>query len=124
MNSPGQQSRPGTGSQAAEAFDGANQILPVFAVYGVVRWDLRTLEVAPAAREDAELGRQLQMLTYAPAGADVVVQVAAGQFVPSWPVKFLRAEGGHLGSVTVESSDPATVRRWVLALRGEVVDSW
>ena len=70
------------------------------------------------------MARQVQMLVYAPHGADVVVQVAAGQFVPSLAVAYLRSEGSHLGSVTVESSDPATVRQWVRALRGEEPTSW
>jgi hypothetical protein len=88
-----------------------------------VRLDLRTREAAPPS-DDAAMARQVQMLAYAPPGADVFVHVAAGQFVPSSSVAFLRAEGGHLGSVTVESSDPPTVRRWVLALRGEESVSW
>lgn len=123
MSSPGQQSRPSWRTQAAGNALEDTTNLPGFEVYGVVRLDLRTRESAPAP-DDAALGRQVQMLAYAPPGADVVVQVAAGQFVPSMAVAFLRAEGGHLGSVTVESSDPPTVRRWVLALRGEEPISW
>ena len=124
MTSPNrQQSRPGSGSRAAEAFAGANEILQGFEVRGVVRVDLRVREAAPVS-DDLVLARQVQMLAYGPPGADVVVQVAAGQYVPTWAVSYLRAEGGHLGSVTVESSEPATVRRWVLALRGEEAVSW
>lgn len=117
------ESRPGIHPQAAEAFAGANQILAEFEVRGVVRLDLRAREVGPVA-DDSLMARQVQMLVYAPHGADVVVQVAAGQFVPSLAVAYLRSEGSHLGSVTVESSDPATVRQWVRALRGEEPTSW
>ena len=82
--------------------------LPGFEVHGVVRVDLRAREAGPVT-DDALIARQLQMLAFAPPGADVVVQVAAGQFVPSLAVAYLRSEGGHLSSVTVESSDPPTV---------------
>lgn len=85
--------------------------------------DLRARAAAPVT-DDALLARQVQTLAFAPPGADVVVQVADGQFVPSLAVAYLRSEGSHLGSVTVESSDPPTVRRWVLALRGEEPTSW
>lgn len=123
MSSPGQQSRPSWRTQAAGSALEDNSSLPGFDVRGVVRLDLRAREATPVA-DDALIGRQVQMLAFAPSGADVVVQVAAGQFVPSLAVAYLRSEGSHLGSVTVESADPPTVRRWVLALRGEEPTSW
>jgi hypothetical protein len=110
-------------AEAPKSSTAANEILPGFTVRGLVRLDLRG-RASALAFDDAVLIRQVQMLAYAPPGADVVVQVAAGQFVPSLAVSFLRAEGRHLGSVTVESSDPPTVRRWVLALRGEEAITW
>ncbi len=122
MSSPGQQGRPAGNRTAGSALaDSTN--LPGFEVRGIVRLDLRTREAAPLA-DDAALAREVQGLAYGPGGAAVVVQVAAGQHVPGLAVAYLRAEGKHLGSITVESSDPATVRRWVLALRGEAVISW
>lgn len=81
------------------------------AVYGRVRVDLRRAD-------DHDLQRAIQDLADMPAGVDIVLEVAPGALVPPFGVQYLRDEGSP-GSVTVESGDPATVRRWVLALRGQ-----
>jgi len=128
MMLPEQRNRPAGDRAVPEAFRGAEgslrDVVGPWPVRGVVRADLRSVESTTPVEGDAVLARRVQMLAFAPMGADVVVQVAAGQFVPSLAVGYLRAEGHHLGSVTVECSDPATVRRWVLALRGEDAISW
>lgn len=121
------QSRPGLDPQRARitgrgAGSSAARQRPRFTVRGIVRVDLRADDPLPC--EDPTLSRRVQFLACSPAGADVVLHVAAGQHVPSLAAAYLRAEGGHLGSVTVESSDPQTVRQWVDALRGHEPRPW
>lgn len=85
--------------------------MPGLVVTGLVRVDLRRLSGHGFARA-------VQDVSLAPAGAEVVVHVRRGQTPPRSPLAYLHANGGHLGGVRVESDDPATVARWVHALRG------
>lgn len=67
----------------------------------------------------AETTRALKDLTFAPAGCEIVLEVARGQMCAGEGISYLREHGLHLGRVTVECEDAETVRRWVAALRGE-----
>lgn len=69
--------------------------------------------------EDHRVTRLIHEAADAPADADVTLIVAAGQWPPPWALDHLRHNGRHLRSVTVQSSDSATIRRWVGILRGE-----
>jgi len=82
---------------------------------GTVRVDLRkfTREAWNFSR-DHEYDRAVTDLTYAPAGAAVVLVVSPRAYLPT---AYLREHGQHLGSITVECSDPDTIARWVDALR-------
>lgn len=65
-----------------------------------------------------EAFRALQRLTEAPAGAAVSIIVSPGS-LPNVPgLQYLRTHGRHLGSVEIQSSDPATVHEWHQALTG------
>lgn len=85
---------------------------PELRVTGTVSIDLRT-------DDDYTLMRRMQSAADAPPGSVVEFGVEPR----SWPdpvgVEYLRANGDHLRRIEVRCSDPFTVRRWVLALRGE-----
>lgn len=104
-----------------EASSGSTPILPPLVTLGRVRLNLGATQTGDRwhdwARETTEeVTRMIRTLTLAPAGCEVVLQVAPGQ-IPEG-IAHLRDQGQHLGPITVECSDPETVRRWVLALRG------
>lgn len=67
----------------------------------------------------AEITMLLKNLTFAPAGCEVVLEVARGQYSAGEGISYLREHGLHLGRITVECDDAETVRRWVATLRGE-----
>lgn len=94
-------------------------MVPPFRALGRVRLDLSTPPSQTFRWEDErEVVSKIKGLECAPTGADVVLSVAPRQLWPGEGISFLREQCQHLGSVTVESSDPTTVRSWVLALRG------
>lgn len=70
-------------------------------------------------RDDHKIDRLIQQAAHAPAGADVVFSIGPRQLTPYWSIAYLREHGAHLGAVTVQCSDPDTIRLWVAALRGE-----
>ena len=111
-----QQSRPATTPDGSRRV-AENTIVQPFEVHGILHVDL--------SRSDAhEMGRQLQMLAYGPRGSDVVIHVAPRQMPTSLGVAYLRQEGRGLRSVTVDCSDPDTIRGWVRALRGMEETPW
>ncbi len=71
---------------------------------------------------DRRIARLIEGAEFAPAGADVVLVVAARQH-PSLALDYLRANGSHLGSITVEAPDGETVGRWIRGLRDGVAVS-
>lgn len=85
-------------------------------VDGLVWLDAR-LDDGADGRQSHQVDRIVQRACDAPAGSHVVLCVAAGQW-PSPGLQYVRAQGRHLGRVTVACPDPETVRRWVHALRG------
>ena len=95
-----------------------NPILPPLQATGRVRLDLDTHR-ANGFEVDREVVRKLKSLSFAPAGAEVVLAVRPAQLWPGEGIAYVRDCCRHLGTVTVECSDPETVREWVLALRGE-----
>lgn len=66
--------------------------------------------------ENDRIGRALQAICSAPAGADVVVIVAPRQFVP-YESEYVREFGRHIGRLTIECSDPETITNWTTCLR-------
>ena len=85
---------------------------------GTVRVDLRKYTRDPwSFSRDHEYDRAVTDLTYVPAGAAVVVVVSPRAYLPAGGVAYLREHGQHLGSITVECSDPDTIAHWVEALR-------
>lgn len=101
----------------------SSPIVPPLRAAGRVRLDLRRINPDTSTystfEAEQEISRILQEVAYAPAGAEVVLEVAKGQLVSISGVARLREMGQHLGPIVVESSDPATVQRWVSAFRGE-----
>lgn len=65
------------------------------------------------------LWRTVQSVVDGPQGADVVVVVDDSPWLAADGIEYVRANGTHLGSITVEGADPDVVRRWVSALRRE-----
>ena len=63
------------------------------------------------------VARRMKNAAEAPRGAEVTFLVGPGQQPPVSATHYVREYGRSLGSVTVSCSDPATVRRWVDALR-------
>jgi hypothetical protein len=64
--------------------------------------------------------RNIQWAAHSPAGTDVVLVVKPRQQAPWAALAYLIEHGQHLASVTVQSSDPATIADWVRELRAEV----
>lgn len=85
-------------------------------INGTVRLDLASLDSA-GDWSNNKVERLMQEATYAPAGADIIFVVRRGQFAPPGGMAWLRDEGQHLGSITVECADPDTITRWVAQLR-------
>lgn len=85
-------------------------------VAGTVTVDLAALDPDGWTNPHA-VDRPIQEVTYAPPGADVVFIVRRGQHPPLHGIAWLKEHGQHLGSVTVQSADPDTIRRWIDALR-------
>ncbi|MFX0539554.1 hypothetical protein ACQBAT_07765 [Ornithinimicrobium sp. Y1847] len=87
-------------------------------VNGTVRLDLTAGD--PRNWTDTHaIERLIQEATYAPPGADIIFVVRRGQLAPLHGIAWLREHGQHLGSVTVECTDPDTITRWVAQLRPE-----
>ena len=93
-------------------------IVPRLQANGRVRLDLGTNR-ANGFEAEYQVVRKLKSLSFAPAGAEVVLAVLPAQLWPGEGIAYVRDCCRHLGTVTVECSDPETVREWVLALRGE-----
>lgn len=88
-------------------------------INGTVRLDLAALDDGRMFSNTHAVERLIQEAAYAPVGADVVLVVKKRQYAPAQALDFLRREGQHLGSVTVECTDPDTITRWVAQLRPE-----
>lgn len=86
-------------------------------ITGTVRLDLASLDVGSTFGDTHAVERLIQEAAYAPPGADIVFVVKRRQYAPQWALDYLRSEGQHLGSITVECSDPDTITRWVAQLR-------
>lgn len=78
---------------------------------GTVRVDLQI-------DDEHLIDRRIREAADAPAGADVILLVRSRQFPPPWSIRELCREGRHLGSITVQCSDPATISTWVRLMRG------
>lgn len=87
-------------------------------INGTVRLDLAAVD-GSGWTDTHKVERAMQEATYAPAGANVILVVRRGQYPPIHGVAWLRDNGHHLGSVTVECDDPDTIARWVAQLRPE-----
>lgn len=117
--------RPQAGNpRATEAFRGATQSLPSMSVNGRIRLKLWRCNPDESTRYfDREDISALKRLTFAPAGAEVIIEVDPGQVLPNEGIQYVRERGGHLGPIYIECDDPQTVQTWVRAFRGEG-DQW
>lgn len=86
-------------------------------INGAVRLDLAAHDDGRLFGETHTVERLIQEAVYAPPGADIVLVVRRGQIPPFHGINYLRDHGQHLGSVTVECTDPDTISRWVAQLR-------
>lgn len=112
------ESRPGVNRTADISSDVA--ILartPGLHVEGAIVVDLRGGK--SDSNRDHLVGRRIQRLTEAPAGAEVTLWVSPREVPPIWPLAYLREAGQHLSKVIICCECPTTVKAWTLALRGE-----
>lgn len=82
------------------------------------RIDGRLLVDLRGIHDDHLLWRKVQSVVDGPRGADVVLLVEASPGSVDG-IDFVRANGTHLASITVEGADPDIVRKWVAALRSD-----
>lgn len=89
-------------------------------ISGSVLIDLRFSDEHESKTDfDHAVTRLIQSGSLAPMGADVVLVVDPRAWPSYLGVGYLREHGQHLGSITVQCSDPDTIKVWCAALRGE-----
>ena len=87
-------------------------------IQGVVVINLTRLRLSGRDAVSTANAAMWSVLSETPAGADLRLIVPAWDWWSPFAADALLGElGEDLGTITVESSDPMTVREWVLALR-------
>jgi hypothetical protein len=88
-------------------------------VSGVVVIDLTKIRLDSSDAASTAKGAIWHALADAPPGADVRLIVPRWDWWAQFAVPTVMEFGAHIATITVESTDPATVGQWVRQLRQE-----